>query len=345
MARVALGKAKKASAGGGSKKGPSGKGKGAGTNPADAPGETLLPPPGTFDPGLAAQIRSSERGLEDLIEKAKREGKRERVDVLQKRREQLREMHRGLYDIGRQKQYSIEDTQFARDQLGINFSRAITDLSTAKQRGTEDYERTLTDMQHRYATLAVRQQEGAVEQGTGERGTTAASAAVRGANLSHDKGAVDLSHLRDVQDLLRREGRLTEDYGTNLGRLQTEQDRRLLDFGVRGRRVHQDTSTALHTLARTAQRSRRDRELEVSKAKREQGIYATDVSEQAFYQAHKENPNLVFPSSGPYGAGGAHEPGPGVGNAKPVYGIGPGVAFPSVSRGYPVSKRPTRFGY
>lgn len=340
MARVALkgSGGSKAKGGGPGAKGKSPQHTGAGGATSGA-GELLLPPPGTFDPGLAAQIRSSERGLDDAIEEARRSGKRERVAVLQKRREDLRSLHQSLADTGRARQYSTEDNQTAKDQLGINFSRSLEDLGTAKMRGQEDYDRTLTDLQHTYATRAVQQQEASVEQGTGEAGTAAASSAVRAANAGHDKGIIDLGHLRETQDLLRREGRLEQDFGRDSTRLQTEQDRQLAGFNIGEHRAHQATNTALRGLVHAAHQAREDRAIKLSHQKREQGIYATDVAEQAYYQAHKENPNVLFPSSHPA------EPGPGVGNSHPVYGIAPAIGFNHVGPGEALSTRPTGYGY
>ena len=283
------------------------------------------PPPGTYDPGIYAQVRSGQRGLLDLIEQQEREEKRQGQDVGQKTRELRLGNRQGHEDIGRQRGYTQADNAYQLGRLGIDFTRDITDLSTARLRGEENYARTLTDLQHRYGSAAERQVQDAVQQGTAEAGTAEASAAVRGANQRYDKSGIDLSHARDLEDLASREGRIREDYGSNVGRAGDLLARALGGYDTQGNRLTQDTKRGVNALHLAALRSKQDRTTKLSNTKREQGIYEQDAAQQAYFQAHQLNPSIVFPGGAPSGArtGGpnTHPTPPAIGGAHAL-GIG-----------------------
>lgn len=267
--------------------------------------EPILPPPGTFDPGLQAQIEQSQRGLIDLITDTGKERHRDKVDVAQRERELKRGRNRSLADIARSRNYANVDAAFQRQQLGISFARNIGDLAVARQRGEQDYQKVLTDLQNTYQTRAVQQAQAAIQQqGTTERGTAAASDAVRAANQAYDRGGIDQQNARRVEDLNRREGRVREDYGISSGRLEEELARRLLGYDIQGGRTRQDFRTEFNALGRAAQRAEKDRFDKLSRAKREQAFYQVDVGKQAYYAAHENDPSLIFP-------GGAGTGGPG----------------------------------
>jgi hypothetical protein len=255
------------------------------------------PPPGTFDPGLEAQVRSSQRGLLDLIEQSRQEGHRQHVDVSQKRRENRRSLVQGRGDLGLARGDTLAEAGYRRGQLDLGFERALQDLGIAKQRGEEDYQRTLVDLQHRFGQAEQDRMALAARQGTAEAGSSQASAAVRGANQAHDTGEVNRQHTEDVEDLLRREGRLRQDYGSDVGHLGDVTGRNLRDYAIQGRRLGQDFRSTQHALSLAALRANQDRATKLSHAKREQGIYQTDVAQQAFYQAHQTNPSIIYPSS------------------------------------------------
>lgn len=118
---------------------------------------------------------------------------------------------------------------------------------------------------------------------------------MRGANQQHDTGEVEREHREDLEDLEREEGRTREDYGTDTGRLQQQLGRNLTGYGIQQRRLGQDFRLNRHALSLAAARATQDRATQLSHAKREQGIYQTDVAGQAFYQAHQTNPDVIFP--------------------------------------------------
>lgn len=287
-------------------------------------GEWAGPPPGTYDPGIRYDVESGRVGLQQLLEDLDRETKRGTQESEQKAREIRRQLTNQLSDIGKARgyaetdtgqRYSDLDTAHGRrlGALGINFSRDIEDLSRARLRGEEDYGRTLTDLQHRYGSVAEQQNQAFVQQGTNETGTETASAAVRGANQAYDKSGIDLSHLRGVQDLDTREGRTREDYGrrlgeentdygTNRGRIGEDLTRRLAAFAQEGHRDTAAAMTGLHALDRAHNRVQQDREIKESRAKGEEFRYERGQSLRAYYEAHQLHPKIQFPAGAPPGA-------------------------------------------
>jgi len=283
------------------------------------------PPPGSFDPGLEAQVRAAERGLIDLIEKTRLEGRRESKDTREARQLLERKVRQGKADIARSRGYAIEDAGNQRGQLQTSFKRDLEDLAIAKQRGTEDYEKALTDMQHRYAQKAAEQSQGQVATGTDDAGTTTAAAAVRGANQAYDKSGVDTIHTRREEDLAQQEQRDREDFATQSGLIDQGLNRDLTGYGIQDFRLGKEQESQRHRLALGIARAHLDRQTSLSHAKREYGIYATDVAQQAYYQAHQLNPHILFPT--PAGAAGGHPGGihPAVGGGRPLIGVGPGT--------------------
>lgn len=278
------------------------------------------PPPGTFDPGLEAQVRAAERGLIDLIEKTHREGGRESVDTQQARRLLERKVQQGHADIQRSRGYAVTDAGQAQGQLQTSFARDLQDLAIAKQNGEEDYQRKLLELQHSYADQAARQGQASVAQGTHETGTTAASDAVRGANERWDRSGVDTAHQRQLDAIALAEGRDTEDFTRQSGLISQDLGRQLTGFGIQDRRLGQEARTQQNKLSLARFRATQDRQTALSHAKREYGIYSTDVAQQAYYQAHQLNPNIIFPvpSAAAGLAPGAHPAGPAIGRGLPA---------------------------
>lgn len=270
------------------------------------PPEFVGPPPGTYDPGLEAQVRQAERGLLDLEEQLRLEGKRGRQDTGQAQNLLRRKITQGRADLARARGYSITDASQADAQLHTSFARDLQDLAQAKERGEQDYQLALTAMQHKYATAAQRQGETSIQQGTNETGTTTASSAVRGANQAYDKQGLDLVHERSLQDLAMQEGRAREDFGTNEQQLQQGLDRELTGSRIQGQRLGQEGHTQFNALHLAALRAAQDRATKVSHGRREEGLYATDVTSQAYYQAHQQNPHILFPT--PAAAAGSPAP-------------------------------------
>lgn len=283
---------------------------GQGSSPAMRPHFTSFtgPPPGTYDPGLESQVRSSQRGLLDLEGLTQLEALRGHQDTAQGRRLLKRSLRQGRADIARGQGYAQQDFTTADAQLHTTFARDLESLGIAKQRGEEDYQRTLVSLQHKYAESAAVQGEQRIQSGTNDVATTAASGAVSGANQVYDRQGIDTMHQRAVDDLARREGQVRTDFGTEENLLGQDLGRRLTEYGVQGHRLGVEGHTQLHALSLAALRAKQDRETKLSHARREQGIYTSDVAQQAFYQAHQLNPNIRYPipSAATAAGGGAH---------------------------------------
>lgn len=281
------------------------------------------PPPGTFDPGLEAQVRAAERGLIDLIEKTHREGRRESKDTREARMLLERKVRQGQADIARNRGYALADAGNQRGQLQTSFARDLQDLAIAKQRGQENYEKTLTDMQHRYAQAAAEQSQAQVASGTDDTGTSRASAAVRGANQAYDKAGVDQVHQRAEEDIALQEQRDRENFATQSGLIDEGLQRDLTGYGLQSYRLGKEQQAQRHKLALGVARAHIDRQTQLSHAKREYGIYASDVAQQAYYQAHQMNPHILFPTP----SAAAHLRRPSVGVGHPLLGVGAARAF------------------
>jgi hypothetical protein len=289
------------------------------------------PPPGTYDPGIRAQVEQSERGLLDLIEEQERTGHREGVDTRQNKRLLHRNLAEGLQDIRRQRGNAEADAANREQGYRTTFARDIADLATARQQGTQDYERTLGQLQQKYAALASVQAQARIQSGTSDAGTTAASQAVDAANQGYEKGGIDLTHQRNEAALDTREARDREDLARELGLSQEGLGRTLTEAAIRSRRLNEEARSKRNQLELGQNRNIADRATELSRAKREQALYAEAQAQQAFYAAHKEDPKIVFPTPA------ATQPS---GGAKPAVpkplkpAISVGHALPNVGRSY-----------
>lgn len=299
------------------------------------------PPPGTFDPGLEAEVRAAERGLIDLIEKTRIDGHRESADTRQARILLERKVRQGHADLARRRGYAEQDAGTDRSRLQTSFERDLQDLATAKQQGEEDYQRKLTEVQQQYQTRAAVQQQASVAQGTNESGTEAASQSVRAANEAWDKGILNTQHGRFLAANTLAEQRDREDYARNQGLIGQNLGRDLTGIGIQDYRLGLEGREQKRKLRTDIQRGTADRHRTISHAKREYGIYATDVAQQAYYQAHQLNPNIQFPVPSAAGGGGGGPAGSGGGPGAPSHhapaiGVGAPVHFPHVHN--PVSR-------
>jgi hypothetical protein len=281
-------------------------------------------PAGTYNPQVQQEVERGREGLNDLLEKLETEARRGNQDAAQRARELARTYNLHAGDVRRNQTqneddnrralgYDENDLGYKLGQLGINFSRSIEDLSTAKQRGQQDYERTLTNMQHEYGARAEQQSQNAIQQGTDEAGTNTASAAVRGANQTFDKGNVDLSHNRSEEDFATRQNRLGQDYESDVARANEGFGRQREGIDLSNARGAENATRDINRsfaelrkglnaneLDRT--RHAQDRANESSHAERTQTNYESHAAENSIYEANKLHPNLHFPGSTPPGS-------------------------------------------
>lgn len=275
---------------------------------------------GSYNPERDYQVQSGSEGLNDLLEEIGTKKKVGQRNTDQKRREIDRSYQQTVGDQKRELGYDQADLGYKLGQLGINFGRSIEDLSTAKQRGDQDYERTLTNMQHEYGSRAEQQSQNAIQQGTDEAGTTAASSAVRGANQAYDKGNVDLGHARAEEDFTRREDRLNQDYQSDVAHADEGFGRQQTQEGINVARAGQGATTAQHNLTHSWLDTLNEYATKGSHATRTQEGYETAAGEAAAYEASKLHPGIHFPGSTQPGAAtqGPHTAATGGGTLAPV---------------------------
>lgn len=287
------------------------------------------PPAGTYNPQIQQEVERSRRGIDDLLEQLEVEAKRSKQDTAQKHREIGLGRRQTISDLRRQLGYDQTDLGYHLGQLGLNFTRAISDLGTAKLRGQEDYARTLTNLQHEYGARAEVQTQNAIQQGADEAGTNTASAAVRGANQAHDKSNIDLSHQRAEEDFATREGRLRQDYEGDVARSNEGFGRQQTAAEININRTNQGARRQVNALTLAALRAAQERATKASHAEREQGIYETNAAEDAYYEAHQLHPNVQFPGgTSPHTA--TQSPHTGAGNG--------GTTAPATASGFGVGQ-------
>lgn len=257
---------------------------------------------GSYNPERDYQVQSGSEGLNDLLEEIGTKRQIGQRNTGQKRREINRSYQQTVGDQKRELGYDQSDLGYKLGQLGINFGRSIEDLSVAKQRGDQDYERTLTNMQHEYGSRAEQQSQNAIQQGTDEAGTTAASNAVGGANQAYDKGNVDLSHARAEEDYARQQGRLEQDYGSDVAHANEGFGRQQEQEGINVARAGQGATTAQHNLTHSWLDTLHEYATKGSHATRTQEGYETAAGEAAAYEASKLHPGIHFPGSTQPGA-------------------------------------------
>lgn len=301
------------------------------------------PPMGTFDPGLEAERRASQRGLADLLEDTARANWRARQDFGAERRIDRRGLRRDRTDLRQSyrtarrdtrlnRRQGLQDIRLRRGDERLSLSRALGDLAVARTRGSEDYDRELSNLQRQFRAAAQEDTERANRQGVLEGGTMAASDAVRAANQAYERGEIDLERLRDVEDLNRTEGRERQDsrrsmrrLGISERRLRGDAGRALTDLArqrrTSGRRLGQDFRLDRRIDRREFGRDKFDRMEQASRAVREQAAFEQDITQQEFFQANQFDPTLKFPFDSPTDLPEPQQPGNG---RPPRPGVGPG---------------------
>jgi hypothetical protein len=323
------------------------------------------PPMGSFDPGLLAEVRASQRGLEQLIEDSAQEAFRSRRDLRTEDRLQTRDLRRNLGDLRTDLRQNVRDTRtdrrrglqdirLRRGDERIDFTRRLGDLAIARQRGDQDYARVLTDMQRDYAARAQDQAQRAARQGVlGDTGSMAASDAVRATNQAYEREAVDTERMRDLQDLARDEGMTRQDFARTMQRLGLSEGRLRRDAGTalsryrneagrNRRRMRQDFRTTNMLDRREFRDEGMERHEQLSRARLEQLMFGQDATEQMYFQAHQTNPDIRFPTGdnapwlNPQNEGGNGRGGGAGGNGPRGMGIGTGenVGQPRQTRGW-----------
>lgn len=250
----------------------------------------VSPPFLTYDPGLEAQRRAAQRGVEDT--EADTRTKRHfahrdlgealrniRVSTQRSRQKLTKEGARGREDIGR---------QTGRSEQKLGFREA--DARKRAGRANEDFDTKLKELSRRFASLGRSQGEAASASGVRDQGTLAAGAAARQRNKRIAEEPVRVARRRTAEDLasvLERigieRGYLGQDSARELGRLGQDQAQGLAELKEDRDR---NRGRARREYGREAFQLKRERE----RARREAQISNVDLLAQEIYQARAEHP-------------------------------------------------------
>lgn len=233
--------------------------------------EYTTPPYLTYDPGLDAQRRALQRGVEQAEQDFETQRRIDRQDYKQTKKDIKRDAKRGRQDIR---------TDLRRGRVGYQQKRE--DIERSRRRGEQDFQQRLGTMFLRYGIKARVQSQSANAQGVADAGTLGASNAARAANLARDKGVLDLAHSRQQQDL-----------GTALARTNLAQSQFVSDIQRSKTRLGQDTKRSKKLAGRDFRRARRAARRELVRAQLEAAIGQTDITQQMIYQAQQTNPGAV----------------------------------------------------
>lgn len=227
-----------------------------------------VPPPGTYDPGLDASERATNRGLGDLIADIGADTGVNRV--------------RGTTDwLGQTAQLNQQGLRNEADYAtGVNRTeqasgRSLADLLTQRQQGGEDYQANVGTLQRNYATMGNNQNQAARAAGamTGS-GAQLQGARKREANQAIERAPLDTAYQRFQSGSQLAEQRLGEDKANTLADL-------LEGIG----RSRQDLSTAGQQLDLGYGRQNTDWDTQLTRAGREAGQFGIDTAAARSAQA------------------------------------------------------------
>src|SRR6187397_14003 len=138
--------------------------------PVTAGGYTQ-PPALTYDPGIEAERRAAERGLEDL-----------ETDVRAKRHFAKTDLAQALRDIRTSTSRSRGDINRSASRGTQKIGEEESDVQLKATRANQDFDSQLANIGRQFADLGRRQRESANAAGVLDSGTEAASQAARGRN-------------------------------------------------------------------------------------------------------------------------------------------------------------------
>lgn len=219
------------------------------------------PPAGYYDPSIDASVRASGRGLADLLAAQSTGALRGANDYTTARGDLFRERDEGIGDLDRD--YARSGTQFdwqqsdldrdfgrsneqfgwQRSDLDTGYGRSMADSQLGEGRLREDYGTALQGLAQNYQRLGGQQAQSFSSAGL-SGGAFAQAAQKRTANEAIDRQPLDTNFSRGLADLLQARSRTTEDYGTNSGRLSTQEGWARDDYGTNTGRLGQQRAWA-----------------------------------------------------------------------------------------------------
>lgn len=231
-------------------------------------GGYYAPPEMSFDPAIEAERRAGRRGLHDIQQDIRIEGRRDKQDLSQALRDIRTKRKRGFQDLS---------TDYARGQQKLGFQQH--DANLRAQRAREDFGTQLANLTRQFSVLGRRQAQAANAAGTLEGGTLAAAAQARQGNFEIGKQQIDVARARTEQDLASALARI------GIARHQLRQD-----TGRERTRLTADTHRDQRLSVQDFRRGKKDRYLKGQRAVREQKISDLDLLKQEIYQARQNRP-------------------------------------------------------
>lgn len=285
------------------------------------PGVPASPPPGFYDPALDAQVRASGRGLGDLLADQNTQLTRGANDYTTARGDIFRTRDEQLSDLGTQHDRQGTGFDWQRQDLDTGYGRGMDDSRLAEGRTREDYGSAITNLQRGYQRLGGQQSQALAGAGLGGGGAFAMAAGKRAENMSIDRAPIDTNFNRGIADLLTNRGRMTEDYGTNTGRLSTQRGWSDQDFTTNTGRVNAGADRAAGALDLGWNRQQEDIGTAGTRATRENTAFGQDANAQRWFQAQQAGYTGPMPGTRPSGGGGGGRPAGG-GGGRPAAGTG-----------------------
>lgn len=208
-----------------------------------------MPPPGTFDPALTAQLGQAQRGYGDLV-----------TDTRRNRRYTTEDYQRAVGDTNYQANNQIQD-------LTRNATREQQDWTTGNQIRSQDFNTATAERQRQYGLLAGKQGSEITASGLSGSGAGALAARIRAANQAREQGLAQTDFTRAQTAADTAHGRTFADLFTSGQRVEHARTKGLGDLGIQVGRTRQGYTTALQRGAR------------------ELGQFKIDTRRSAFYEA------------------------------------------------------------
>lgn len=254
--------------------------------PVVQPRISTSPPPGSYDPGIDAQVGQANRGLSDLLSDYIRDWGEPGTALGGRSGEDL-----ALGKQGVERSYGRNMTD-----LLTTRARAGEDFGQSRARAGEDYGQSITGLKRNFAQQGAAQGQSARAAGVQRGGALAQALAKRTANEAIARQPIDQGFARFGQDSARSESRFNADSAQSESRLG------------------EDRGLALGGLDRGFLRGADDANITLGRAGRENSQFGLDATAQRFYQA-----DLPLPL--PDDAGGARDP-RAPGNPRTARGLG-----------------------
>lgn len=174
----------------------------------------LTPPLGFYDPTLDANLGAAGRGLFDTEQ-----------DIERQRGRITSDYGLGLSNIQRGYDRGLEDIGASRGALATSRDRAMEDIGTRRQQGTEDYGRSVADLQLAYQRKSNSQRQAMNARGVLHGGAALQAAEKRTANQARDRQPLDTAFSRLTSGLDQAASRTGEDFSTQTTLLDRQQGR------------------------------------------------------------------------------------------------------------------------